>query len=124
MSYILLVEDNQQNADMVIYILDKAGYEVRHFVRGLAGARMARSETPALILMDFNLPDIDGRNLVMALKKQLGGKAAPPIVALTARTGDQEMYIARHFGCDGFIAKPFDPEQLLDIVNQCLNNTN
>jgi two-component system, OmpR family, response regulator BaeR len=120
MPYILLVEDNLQSAEMVIHILTAAGYEIKHFARGLEGAKQARKEVPSLILMDFNLPDIDGRNLVLALKKQLGGNAAPPIVAVTARTGDQEMYIARHFGCDAFISKPFAPDHLLDVVKQCL----
>jgi DNA-binding response OmpR family regulator len=122
MSYILLVEDNQQSADLVIHLLTAAGYEVKHYVRGLDGAKQARKERPDLILMDFNLPDIDGRNLVLALKKQLGNNSAPPIVAVTARTGDQEMYIARHFGCDAFISKPFAPEHLLGVVKQCLSS--
>lgn len=122
MSYILLVEDNQQSADMVIHILNAAGYQIKHFVRGLEGAKQARKEIPDLILMDFNLPDIDGRNLVLALKKQLGGNSAPPIVAVTARTGEQEMYVARHFGCDAFISKPFAPDHLLNVVKQCLSS--
>ena len=116
MSYILLVEDNQDNADMVIRLLESAKFEVRHALRGMDGARMARTEHPALILMDFNLPDIDGRTLALQLKKQLGGPAAPPIVALTARTGEREMRLASHFGCTAFVAKPFVPEELLDLV--------
>src|SRR5438552_17963954 len=116
MSYILLVEDNQENADMVIRLLRASHYKVRHTLRGLAWARMARQELPALILMDFNLPDIDGRTLVLQLKKQLGGPSAPPIVALTARTGDLEMRMAQNFGCTAFVNKPFVPEQFLDLI--------
>jgi len=116
MSYVLLVEDNQQNADMVIHILTTAGYEVRHFVRGLEGAKYARQERPGLILMDFDLPDIDGRNLVLALKKQLGGPHAPPIVAVTARTSATEMKMAQSFGCADFIGKPFTPDKLLAVA--------
>ncbi len=116
MSYVLLVEDNQMNADMVIRLLQSANIEVRHTIRGLDGARMARQEHPALILMDFNLPDIDGRTMVLQLKKQLGGPAAPPIVALTARTGESEMRIAQKFGCTAFVSKPFVPEELLALI--------
>jgi CheY-like chemotaxis protein len=116
MSYVLLVEDNQMNADMVIRLLQSANIEVRHTVRGLDGARMARHERPALILMDFNLPDIDGRTMVLQLKKQLGGMSAPPIVALTARTGEAEMRIAQKFGCTAFVSKPFVPEELLALI--------
>lgn len=116
MSYILLVEDNQATADMVIRLLNTAGYEVRHFTRGLEGAKMARKDRPALILMDFNLPDVDGRTVAMVLKKHLGGHSAPPIVAVTARSGQGEQYLAKSFGCDAFIAKPFVPETLLNMV--------
>ena len=116
MSYILLVEDNQANADMVVRIFTAAGYEVRHFLRGLEGARQARQQRPAVILMDFNLPDVDGRTMVLLLKKQLGGKSAPPIVAVTARTGDGEMMVAKSLGCDAFVSKPFVPEELLQLV--------
>lgn len=116
MSYVLLVEDNQGNADMVIRLLQAAGIQVKHSLRGLEGAQMARKDRPDLILMDFNLPDIDGRTLVLQLKKQLGGPAAPPIVALTARTGDHEMRMAEKFGCTAFVNKPFVPEELLALI--------
>ena len=86
-------------------------FEVKHTIYGLEGARMARRERPSLILMDFNLPDIDGRTLVLQLKKQLGGPAAPPIVAITARTGEHEQRLAHQFGCTAFVSKPFVPEE-------------
>jgi CheY-like chemotaxis protein len=123
MSYILLVEDNQQNADMVIHILQAEGMEVKHFVRGLDAAQFARKERPALILMDFDLPDIDGRTLVLSLKKQLGGDDAPPFVAVTARTGEMEKRVAERFGCAGFVSKPFKPEKLLNVVQTLLGQS-
>src|SRR5258706_11222699 len=116
MGYVLLVEDNQGNADMVIRLLQSANIEVRHSLRGLEGAQLARKDRPDMILMDFNLPDIDGRTLVLQLKKQLGGPSAPPIVALTARTGDHEIRMAMSFGCTAFVSKPFVPEQFLDLI--------
>jgi CheY-like chemotaxis protein len=116
MSYVLLVEDNQNNADMVIRLLHSLNLEVRHSLKGLEGAQMARRDRPMLILMDFNLPDIDGRTLVLQLKKQLGGPTSPPIVALTARSGQIEMQLAERFGCSAFISKPFVPEEFLKII--------
>jgi DNA-binding response OmpR family regulator len=116
MSYILLIEDNPTNAEMVIRILQSANLDVRHSLRGLEGAQMARRERPALILMDFDLPDVDGRTMAFVLKKQLGGDSAPPIVALTARTGDLEMRMAQKFGCTAFVSKPFIPEELLALI--------
>lgn len=118
MSYILLVEDNKDNADMVIHILTSANYEVRHFTKGLPAAQEARREKPELILMDFNLPDVDGRTLSMVLVKQLGGINSPPIIACTARVGTIEARLAEQFGCSAFLRKPFTPEDLLTLVQR------
>jgi CheY-like chemotaxis protein len=120
MSYVLLIEDNQSNADIVIRLLESLHIEVRHSLRGYEGAQMARQDRPALILMDFNLPDVDGRVLTLQIKKRLGGTSAPPIVALTARTGEREMHQAELFGCTAFVSKPFPPEELLTLVRQLI----
>ncbi len=120
MSYILLVEDNQANADMTIRILESAGFTVKHTLRGFDGAQLARADRPDLILMDFDLPDISGQTMALVLKKQLGGTAAPPIVAVTARSGDSEMRIALRFGCSAFVSKPFLPQDLLNVINRLL----
>lgn len=124
MSYVLLVEDNQDNADMVIRLLQSVNVEIKHTLRGFDGARMARQERPDLILMDFNLPDIDGRTLVLQLKKQLGGPAAPPIVAITARTGVNEERLALQFGCTAFVQKPFVPEEFLALIKSLIQIPN
>ncbi len=117
--YILLVEDNQDNANMITHILESAQYTVRHFNRGLPAAQAARSERPDLIVMDFNLPDVDGRVLTRLLVHQLGGKAkAPPVIACTAKVGTIEAKIAEKYGCSAFLSKPFSPESLLRLVNQ------
>ncbi len=120
MSYIMLVEDNKDNADMIVHILTTANYEVRHFTRGLEAAQEARRNKPMLILMDFNLPDIDGRTLALLLKKQLGGVNSPPIVACTARVGRHEARLAERFGCDAFLGKPFSAEDLLALTQKIL----
>ena len=118
MSYILLVEDNKDNADMIMHILSSAHYEVRHFSKGLPAAQEARRQKPQLILMDFNLPDIDGRTLTKVLIKQLGGVQSPPIIACTARVGIMEPQLAERFGCAAFLRKPFSPEDLLTLVQR------
>ncbi|MCC6615549.1 MAG: response regulator [Anaerolineae bacterium] len=117
MGHILLIEDNPANAEMMIHILSTAGYKVRHFDRGAPAAANARNDMPQLILMDFNLPDIDGRTLTLILRKQLGIHA-PPIVACSARTGEQEVTLAQRFGCSAFLRKPFTPTELLEIVRR------
>jgi two-component system, cell cycle response regulator DivK len=115
MSHILLIEDNQANADMMIHILTSAGYQVRHFIRGLEGVKDARQNKAELILLDFNLPDVDGRTLALSMRKQLGADC-PPIIACTARTGVVEKALAKQFGCSAFLGKPFDSHDLLDVV--------
>src|SRR5260221_4077146 len=110
MSYILLIEDDLSSAEIVNRLFTTAGYSVKHCIKGLDGVRMARSEQPACILLDFNLPDIDGRNLILTFKRLFNSGIATPIVALTARTGDMEQKLAARFGCDAFVSKPFEPQ--------------
>lgn len=120
MSYILLIEDNQDNADLIIRALATTGMEIRHFTRGLEGSRESGRDRPALILLDFNLPDVDGRNLILTMKRSLGGNNAPPIIAVTARANHLEQTLAMRFGVDAFISKPFEPKMLLDTVTRLL----
>ncbi len=122
MPIVLLIEDNQENADMTIRILRSAGYEVSHCLGGFEGAKIARREHPDIILIDFDLPDVDGRTLALLLRKQLG-PAGPPLVAVTARTGVAEMRLAEEFGCTGFVSKPFLPDELLQVVEQVLSSS-
>ncbi len=118
---ILYVEDNPQNMRLVRRILTSAGYEMLEAYNGLTGVALAAREQPALILMDINLPDIEGMEAVSRLK------AAPeladiPVVALTANCmyGDRERYIAA--GCDGYLAKPVSRTELLNTIANFLGN--
>ena len=104
---------------MTMRILESAHYEVKHCVRGLEGAKAARYETPDIILIDFDLPDIDGCTVALMLKKQLG-RSAPPIIAVTARVGIAEIRLAEASGCQAFVSKPFLPAELLSVIDQVL----
>ncbi|MDX2137200.1 MAG: response regulator [Chloroflexota bacterium] len=118
MTHILLVEDNQSNADLMIRLLETEGYTVKHCTHGLEGVRSVQKDPPALILMDFNLPDVDGRTLILTLKRRTGAAQSIPIIAVTARTGIMEEVIAERFGCDAFVRKPFDPQEFIAVVQQ------
>jgi DNA-binding response OmpR family regulator len=115
-AYILLVEDNPATAELVVRTLNAVHIEVRHAPTGLASAQIAREERPALILMDFGLPDIDGKTMILLLKKQLGGSNAPPFVAVTAHADVLQRKIAEGFGCAAFVGKPFTPAELLAVI--------
>ncbi len=117
MSTILIVEDNPDNAEMMIRILEAANYEVHHYAEGLKGAAAARELRPDIILMDFDLPDINGRSLILVLSKQLPDTA---IIAVTAHAGISEEKIAKRFGGVDFVAKPFEPQHLLEVVQKHL----
>ncbi len=116
---ILYVEDNPLNLRLVRKILCHAGYEVLEAADGLSGLATAVEERPSLILMDINLPDIDGLEVTARLKSE-PEMVSIPVVALTANAmhGDRAHYLAN--GCDGYLAKPVIREELLRTVEHFL----
>jgi len=108
---ILYIEDNYENRILVRRVLEVEGYIVLEAADGLAGIRLADSEKPALILMDINLPEVDGYEVTARLR-QNAALSHVPIVALTANVlkGDRERSLAA--GCDGYIQKPIDVDLL------------
>jgi len=117
---ILCVEDNPQNMRLVRKILKHHGFEVIEAVDGLTGVDLANKEKPDLILMDINLPDIDGLEATARIKANSELRTIP-VVALTANAmyGDEERVLAA--GCDGYISKPVSRAKLIESVNQFLN---
>ena len=113
---ILYVEDNPQNMRLVRKILTAAGYEVIEATNGLSGIATAEREKPDLILMDVNLPDINGLEATTRLKAMEASIATIPVIALTANAmhGDRENCLAA--GCDGYLAKPVMKNELLNTV--------
>ncbi len=119
MAKILLIEDNETNRDMLSRRLTRRGFEVVIALDGLEGLRLARLESPDLILMDMSLPVLDG----WATTRQL--KASPetcliPVIALTAHamSGDREK--ALQAGCDEYETKPVDLSRLLVKIDALL----
>jgi len=115
MAKILLVEDNEMNRDMLSRRLARRGYEVTIAVDGEQGVAMARSEAPALILMDMSLPGLDGWEATRQIKAAPETRAIP-VIALTAHamSGDREKAVAA--GCDDFDTKPVDLARLLEKI--------
>ncbi len=104
---ILLVEDNPQNRRLAQFLLRSQGYLVYEATTGEEALELARTHLPVLILMDLQLPGVDGYAVTRRLKAD-AATAAIPVVAMTAYAmqGDREKALAA--GCDGYITKPID----------------
>lgn len=120
---ILYVEDNPRNMRLVRKLLEHAGYEVIEAYDGLTGIAMAQDHKPDLILMDVNLPDIDGLKATQRLKS-MPSTGSIPVIALTANAmhGDKERCLAA--GCDNYIPKPISKTTLLETVAHAFEPTN
>jgi two-component system cell cycle response regulator DivK len=117
---ILIVEDNPKNLKLMRDVLQFRGYTTLEAETGEAGLALARARHPALILMDVQLPGMDGREAMQALKAD-GQTRHIPIIALTAfaMKGDQERLLAEGF--DGYIAKPVDIKEVPRVLEQYLD---
>jgi two-component system, cell cycle response regulator DivK len=116
---ILVIEDHEENRRILHDLLTSGGYEIIEAVTGLDGVSMAEKERPDLILMDIQLPGIDGYEATRRIK------ANPtlhqiPIIAVTsyALSGDDAK--ALEAGCDAYVPKPFSPRELLVKIREYL----
>jgi CheY-like chemotaxis protein len=114
-SRILMIEDNEQNRYLATFLLERNGYQVESAVDGATGVRAAASNPPDIILLDIQLPQMDGHAVARALRelRELDGT---PIIAVTsyAMVGDREKSLAA--GCDGYIEKPIDPDSFVETI--------
>jgi two-component system cell cycle response regulator DivK len=115
MATILVVEDNPTNMKLAVLLLETAGHTVLSAIDAEAGLALARDQLPNLILMDVQLPGIDGLEATMLLKRD-DATSRIPVVALTALAmrGDEERI--RAAGCDDYIAKPMRYQDFLSTV--------
>ena len=122
MAKILLVEDHQEIWDFLSRRLKRRGHDVVVAQDGQQGLEKARLETPDLLLLDMNLPVMDGWTVAKALKADESTKRIP-IIALTAHAmaGDREKAIKA--GCDDYHAKPVDFSQLLNQIEAALTRS-
>lgn len=119
MKQVLVVEDNVDNLRLFNYALTQAGYEVIGVTRGEEGVRRALEEHPAFIIMDINLPDIDGLEATRRIRaSEIEGTI--PIIAITsfAMEGDKDTILAA--GCTAYFEKPIDPLRLVDRIHAAI----
>lgn len=115
MKKILVVEDNEKNMYLISFIIGKMGHGVIQAETVEDGVDAAMRESPDLILMDIQLPGIDGLETTRRIR-ELGCCAGTPIIAITsfAMTGDRERLMAA--GCNGYIEKPINPETIMEEI--------
>lgn len=116
---ILSIEDQEDNRRIVRDLLTSAGYEVIEAVSGDEGVNLAEETCPDLVLMDIQLPGIDGYEATRRIKANSRLSQIPIIVVTSyALSGDEDK--ARAAGCDAYVAKPYDALQLLALVRRYL----
>ena len=120
MKLVLVIEDNEANLYLMRFILENNGFDVIEARTGLQGVEVANKEKPDLILMDIQLPDIDGLEATKRIRASETDDAIP-IVAVTsyAMAGDREKALAA--GCTDYIEKPIDPDFELKISRKGAN---
>ena len=114
---VLIVEDNEKNMKLVRDVLQATGYSTVEATTGEEAIELARSHEPALVLMDVQLPGIDGVEALEQLRQD-ERTSSIPVLALTAQamSGDRERFLDAGF--DGYLAKPVDVAELLEAVRE------
>jgi len=114
---ILLIEDMDDNATLVLKVLEARGYEVLWANTGEKGLAMAAEHLPGLILLDLGLPDVDGQTLVRFFRN-MPEIADVPIVVVTAWPEETARAMTEAYGCDAIITKPVDIKLLTETVKK------
>lgn len=116
---VLVIEDNKQNMYMITYLLESYGYEVLQSFSGMEGINSAQKNMPDIILLDIQLPEMDGYAIARALRKNEELKQTP-IIAVTsyAMPGDKERAIEA--GATGYIEKPVNPDTFISQMEAFL----
>jgi two-component system cell cycle response regulator DivK len=119
---ILIIEDNPSNLKLAKICLEKVGYNILTSATAEEGLELLRNQKPDMILMDLQLPQMDGLQLTSLLKKNPQTKDII-IIALTAYAMEGDELKALSSGCDGYISKPFDTRTLATTVENFFNPT-
>jgi CheY-like chemotaxis protein len=117
---ILIVEDNERNRKLVRDTLQLKGYETIEAETGEDGVRLAREHAPALVLMDIQLPGIDGITALGQLRSHAATRAIP-VIAVTASVMSQDRQKIMAAGFDAYQSKPISVKELLDTIRRILD---
>jgi len=117
----LVIEDNEDNMKLITFILEKNGYGTIRAENGKMGIELALKERPDFILLDIQLPDMDGLEVLKELRRsEMNGEI--PIIAITsyAMSGDRERLLEA--GCNGYIEKPIDPVIIINQIREVIGD--
>lgn len=119
MKRILVIEDNDNNMELITFILEANNYQTLKAATGQEGVTLALQERPDFIILDIQLPDIMGTDVLKMIRSSEIGDSIP-IIAMTsyAMAGDREKLLAA--GCDGYIEKPIDPATVMTQIEKVL----
>lgn len=116
---ILVVEDDLSLSDVLAFTLRRAGYKVITAFDGLAALQQWELEKPDLIVLDLNLPKLDG----LAVCRQIRTESQTPIIILSVRSGDEAVIKGLELGADDYVVKPFSPNQLVARIRAVARRT-
>jgi CheY-like chemotaxis protein len=119
MPKILVIEDNEENRDLLTRRLRRRGFEVAIAIDGRAGVEQAVAEKPDLILMDMNMPEVDGWEATRTIKAS-PGMADVPVIGLTAHSLEGDRERALEAGCTDYHTKPIDFARLVAQIEELL----
>ena len=122
MSVILIVEDNEKNMKLARDVLQAKGYQTLEAVNGEDGVRLALTHRPDMVLMDIQLPDINGVEAFTRIRAH-GDTAGIPVVAFTASVTPMDRSRITDAGFNGFISKPVNLKEFLETVRRTLEGT-
>jgi CheY-like chemotaxis protein len=113
----LVIEDNENNMELITFILEESNYRTLRAETGQKGVDLALRERPDFIILDIQLPDIVGTEVLKMIRSSKIGDSIP-IIAMTsyAMAGDREKLLAA--GCDGYIEKPIDPVTVMNQIEK------
>lgn len=118
MAKVLIIEDNENNMELISFILEVNGETILKATNGMSGVELALSDKPDYVILDIQLPDIDGFEVLDRIRASEAKDI--PVIAMTsyAMAGDKERMLKA--GCNGYIEKPIDPEKVISQIKKIL----
>jgi DNA-binding response OmpR family regulator len=120
---LLMIEDDARLATMVSEYLRQSGFEIAHALDGASGLAALQSSPPALVVLDLMLPDMDGLEICRRIRALGGVLGKTPVLMLTAKGDPMDRVIGLEVGADDYLAKPFEPRELLARIRAILRRS-